>query len=275
MSIKSILLHMDNNGRSKSCLDAALSLADRFDAHVTGLANRLPAYIPAYAAAQIPPEVFTNFDAAQASMLKTSKAEFEDAFKIASRISRCNWEVGEGDLANTIATRSRYHDLIILRQETDNSSMNGYENIPDEIILAAGRPVLIIPYINHGEAFGKSILVAWDNSRESARAVNDAMPFLKHADNVNIFSGNPKVDEEVPAAQLARYMSEHGIKPEVNRTIASNISIGDMLLNDVADNGHDMIVMGGYGHQRLREMLLGGTTRHILQHMTVPVLFSH
>ncbi len=275
MSIKSILLHMDNNGRSKSCLSACLFLADQFDAHVTGLANRLPAYIPAYAAAQIPPEVFTSFDEAQDSLLKSAKDEFENAVNVAGRAGRSSWEIGDGNLADTITTRARYHDLIILRQEKSGDDIDGYKNIPDEIILAAGRPVLVIPYINHGEIFGKSILVAWNNGREAARAVSDAIPFFKKADDVRILSANPRNGEEVPAAELARYMSEHGVKPEVSRTTASNINVGDMLLNDVADNGHDMIVMGGYGHQRIREMLLGGVTKDILQNMTVPILFSH
>lgn len=275
MSIKSILVHVDNASRSKACLAAALSISDQYDCHVTGIANKVPSYMPAYAAAQVPPEVFTAFDEEQDRMLVKAREEFEEAMKGASWLDRSAWEVGENDLATTIADRARYHDLVILRQEAEDRDLGIYEGVPDEVILTAGRPVLVIPYIDPGNNFGKSILIGWSNTRESARAVQDAMPFLKRAEKVHIFSANPREEEEVPGAELARYLSEHGITAEVSRTISNDIDVGDMLLNDAAESGHDMIVMGGYGHRRIREMILGGVTRHILAHMTVPVLFSH
>ena len=275
MSIKSILVHVDNSSRSRACLDATLSLIDMSDAHVTGIANRMAAYIPAYAAAQIPPEAFTVFDQEQDRMLKVARQEFEEALTTVAKLNRSSWEVGEGELATTISSRARFHDLVILRQEIDDNDAGVYEGVPDEVILTAGRPVLVIPYIDYGDTLGKSILIGWSNTRESARAVKDAMPFLKRADKVSIFSANPKEGEDVPGAELARYLSEHGIKAEVSRTSSNDMDVGDLLLNDVADNGHDMIVMGGYGHRRIRQMILGGVTNHLLKHMTVPVLFSH
>lgn len=275
MSIKSILVHVDNASRSKNCLDVALSIADKFDCHVTGIANKAPSYMPAYAAAQVPPEVFVAFDEEQGRLIENAKTEFESALNKASRFDRSSWEVGQGSLSSTISDRARYHDLVVMRQEIEDNDSGLYEGAPDEVILAAGKPVLVIPYIDFGASIGKSILVAWSNTRESARAVQDAMPLLKAAETVHIFSANPAEGEDVPGAELARYLSEHGIRAEVSRTMSNDIDVGDMLLNDVAENGHDLIVMGGYGHRRIREMILGGVTRHLLQHMTVPVLFSH
>lgn len=275
MPIKSILVYVDNAGRSKACLDVALSISDMFDTHVAGIANRAPAYMPAYAAAQIPPEVFIAFDEEQDRRLEVARKEFEDALTVQGRLDRSSWEIGEGDVATTVTERAHYHDLVILRQEMEDSDSGLYEGVPDEVILTAGGPVLVIPYIDYGNSLGKSILIGWSNTRESARAVHDAMPFLKRAEKVHIFSANPKTGDDVPGAELARYLSEHGIKAEISRTTSNDLDVGDMLLNDVAENGHDMVVVGGYGHRRIREMILGGVTHDLLQRMTVPVLFSH
>lgn len=275
MPLKSILVHVDNAGRSKACVDVALSIADEFDSHVTGIANKAPSYMPTYAAAQIPPEVFVAFDEAQDRQLTQARTDFESSLNRYSRLDRSAWEVGEGNLPSTISGRARYHDLVVMRQEIEDEDSGLYDGAPDEVILSSGRPVLVIPYIDFGASVGKSILIAWSNTRESARAVQDAMPFLKRAEKVHIFSANPKESEDVPGAELARFLSAHDIHAEVSRTFSNDLDVGDILLNDVAENGHDLIVMGGYGHRRIREMILGGVTRHLLQHMTVPVLFSH
>ena len=275
MTIRSILAHVDYENLSKASLAAAVSLADSFDAHITGIANKTPIYIPAYATAEVPAEVFIAYDEERNRMLEQAREEFEAAVKTASRLDRSAWQIGKGDLSTAISTAALFHDLVVMRQENSELDSALYEGVPGNVIINSPCPVLIIPYIDRGEKFGKSILIGWSDTRESARAVRDALPFLKRAEKVEIFSANSKENEDVPGAELARYLSEHGITSKVSKTSSSDVDIGDMLLNDVVENGHDMIVMGGYGHLRLREMIMGGVTRQILKHMTVPVLFSH
>jgi nucleotide-binding universal stress UspA family protein len=147
------------------------------------------------------------------------------------------------------------------------------------VMLASGRPVLAIPYAGQFEQIGERVLVAWNASREATRAVNDALPLLMGAKAVTILAVNPKHGIEghgdVPAADIALHLARHGVKAEAAHTIAKDISEGDALLSYAADLGADLIVAGGYGHSRAREMVFGGATRTLLQEMTVPMLLSH
>ena len=122
-------------------------------------------------------------------------------------------------------------------------------------------------------------MLAWDAGREAARAVSDAMPFLERAEQVTVMAVNPSSGEgdhgEEPGADIALHLARHGVKAEVHQTESPDISVGDELLSRIADDGSDMLVMGAYGHTRLRELVLGGVTRSILEQMTVPVLMSH
>jgi nucleotide-binding universal stress UspA family protein len=133
----------------------------------------------------------------------------------------------------------------------------------------------VIPYIGAPQNLGKKILVAWNASREASRAVADAMPMLEAADSVEVFAVEPNGMGDAPGADIAAHLARHGINATANKTTGLDIDVGDVLLNQAADSGADLIVMGGYGHSRMRELVLGGATRHILEHMTVPVLLSH
>jgi nucleotide-binding universal stress UspA family protein len=136
-----------------------------------------------------------------------------------------------------------------------------------------------VPYAGQFERVGERVLVAWNASRESTRAINDALPLLKNAAMVTVLAVNPKHGIEghgdVPAADIALHLARHGVKAEAAHTIAKDISEGDALLSYAADLGVDLIVSGGYGHSRAREMVFGGVTRTLLQEMTVPMLLSH
>ena len=145
------------------------------------------------------------------------------------------------------------------------------------MVLAAGRPALVIPYIGAGETLGERVLVAWDGGREAARAVNDALPLLERAASVGVLVINPSRGGhgEQPGADIALHLARHGISVDAEHLEARDISTGNALLSRLADQNIDVLVMGAYGHSRLREMVLGGVTRQVFQSMTVPVLMSH
>jgi len=145
------------------------------------------------------------------------------------------------------------------------------------LALGVGRPVLIVPRYGTFETVGERVLVAWNGSREATRAVHDALPLLKLASSVTVLSIDPEHDtgDRIPGADIALHLARHGVAAEGMSTVGLDISVGDLLLSRAADLGADLIVMGAYGHSRVRELVLGGATRHILQHMTVPVLMSH
>jgi nucleotide-binding universal stress UspA family protein len=146
-------------------------------------------------------------------------------------------------------------------------------------LIDSGRPVLAIPYAGNFESIGQRVLVGWNASREASRAVHDALPLLAKAESTCVFLANPKrglaAHGEEPGADIARHLARHGLKVEVAKTVADDVADSALLLNHASDMGADLLVMGAYGHSRLREFILGGVTRSLLREMTVPVLLSH
>jgi nucleotide-binding universal stress UspA family protein len=151
--------------------------------------------------------------------------------------------------------------------------------MPDRMILSLGRPVLVIPNVGEYPVIGERIMVAWDGSRFATRAVNDAIPFMSSAKHVSVITVNFECNDErqceLPGADICLHLARHGIKAEAGHISAHDSDEGDALLSQAANQGADLLVMGAYGHARWREIVLGGVTRHMLQHMTIPVLMSH
>jgi nucleotide-binding universal stress UspA family protein len=154
--------------------------------------------------------------------------------------------------------------------------------LPDEVInegvlFESGRPVIFVPFIHKGAMKLDRMMVCWDGSRAATRAIADAMPLLKKAKQIEvvIISDKPGKEDELSGADLGQHLARHGLKVEVNRIISPDIDVPSTILSHAADSFADMIVMGGYGHSRMREFVLGGATRGLLESMTVPVLMSH
>jgi nucleotide-binding universal stress UspA family protein len=171
-------------------------------------------------------------------------------------------------------------DLTITGQRPPNSHSNGAARFrPEDIVVAAGRPVLIVPYAGAFETVGKRALIAWDGTREANRALNDALPLLADAEAVSVvFVGSRERDLEQHRAALGRavhHLHQHGIEANSEETLRGDLAVSDILLSRAADLAADLIVAGGYHHSQLREALLGGVSRELLEHMTVPVLMSH
>ncbi len=171
----------------------------------------------------------------------------------------------------TVAALARLYDLTVaLQPEPDRDT---YDNsVPQEILFQSGGPVIFIPYTHKGPFEPKHIGIAWDGSRLAARAVRDAAPFLARAQNITIISVN---QTEIPAAALKDHLARHELTARIVRMSADRSDIQPMVLSIAADTGLDLIVMGGYGHSRLQERIVGGVTRGMLQSMTVPTLMSH
>ena len=179
------------------------------------------------------------------------------------------------DAAAQIGAMARLADLTILLQP-DYERDTFDNNLPVEILFQCGGPVLFVPYIHKGPLQFKRIGIAWDGSRLAARALRDAAPFLKDAQEVAIINVNePSKPENPSAAELAAYLARRGLTARFERATADGVDIQATILSLAADAGLDLIVMGAYSHSRLQERLLGGVTRGMLQSMTVPTLMSH
>jgi len=283
MALKDLLVHLDNGPANGHRLELAATLARRHGAHLTGLYvfDLIPS-IEAVARG-FPDQV--QYLERYAQLRKDSldrssriEAQFRDCLRRDG--IQGEWRFIESLPAETVALHARYADLAIVGQiDPDHIPSKNAGRIPEEALYGSGRPVLIVPYAGRFQSAGDHVLVAWKATREAARAVNDALPLLQSAKKVTIVTVNPDKGEDVepgiPAADIALHLAHHGVKVEAAATYAEDIGAADALLNLVSDSGVDLLVMGGYGHSRMREIALGGVTRQILQQMTVPVLMAH
>ena len=276
MGLKDLLVHVDNDPACSSRVDVAVALAAKHGAHLTGLHAMGWPRLPGYVEAELPP----NFQEEQQRQLEELARQAEERFheRARRRGIRGEWRVDTGDIVGTTKLHARYADLTVVGQGLDLvNAPYDLAFLPEELALGVGRPVLVVPRYGTFETVGERVLIAWNGSREATRAVHDALPLLKLATKVTVLSIDPERDSgpRVPSADIALHLARHGVAAEAASTLGVDIGVGDLLLSRAADLGADLIVMGAYGHSRVREMVLGGATRHMLQHMTVPVLMSH
>jgi nucleotide-binding universal stress UspA family protein len=202
------------------------------------------------------------------------KAAFEAA--LARKGIMGEWRQVEGTTPENLALHGRYADLLVLGQDDPESDSAG---LLETVLFDSGRPVLAIPFAGNFKSIGKRVLIGWNASREATRALHDALPLIAKADTATVFLANPKrglgAHGEEPGADIARHLVRHGLKVEVAKAVADDVADSALLLNHASDMGADLLVMGAYGHSRLREFILGGVTRSLLREMTIPVLLSH
>jgi nucleotide-binding universal stress UspA family protein len=171
---------------------------------------------------------------------------------------------------------ARRFDLSIVGQAEPEASA-AEEMIAEAALFESGRPVIIVPYIQKAPLKLDRVMLCWDGSRAATRAIADAMPLLERAGRVEIVivANERGKQDEIEGADMGAHLARHGLNVEVKRTVLGDIDVADVILSHAADAGSDFIVMGGYGHSRLREFVLGGVTRSIFRSMTAPVLMSH
>jgi nucleotide-binding universal stress UspA family protein len=257
--------------------DYAIALAEIFEAHVLGIAVSYEPVIPGTVMGGIPPEVIEGQRVESDTKARTAVARFEQAYKRAGVSAETRTiSASISGAADEIGRIGRRFDLIVVGQPDRQKSLPD-EVVDEGVLLESGRPVVFVPYIHKGGATLDRIMVCWDGSRAAARAIADAMPILKKAKQVEvvIISDKPGKTDEVPGADLGQHLARHGLKIDVKRITSPDMDVPSTILSYAADSSADMIVMGGYGHSRLREFVLGGATRGLLEAMTVPVLMSH
>lgn len=282
MSYKTILIHLDSFESTESVVEQAISVARANEAHVIGLAPSGFASLPAGdyfgTSARYINDIQQELDAAA----KTAAEAFE------KQCQKIGFDAFEARIFNesvvaSLIEHAPFADLIVLSQPNDDGSQTSASPaLVGDLLMEGGRPVLVVPNAHTPSSDFKQVVVAWDGSRQAGRAIIDAMPLLQRATTVNIVlvnAGEKKskfaaIHGQEPGADIGAFLARHGVATNV-RQIVTNTSVSDALLNEVSDSQTDLIVMGGYGHSRLREWILGGTTREILEGMSVPVLMSH
>jgi len=280
MTHKVILAAIDNSKHATGVVSVATDLAQRCGAHLIGL---YAVYADAGAHDLQDPSWQVHLQAHAAKVEEQAaraRARF-DKYTEAVLDAKAEFRRATQDALSAVTVNARYADLVVIGQRDPDEPGTGVPaNLVDRALLAVGRPVLVVPYYaNAYPSLGRNVLVAWNGSRESARAVRDALPLLQQAERVVVMAVNPRVGSkehgELPGADLAQYLARHGVKAEARASVAPELGAGDELLARASDLSADLLVMGAYGHSRLQELVMGGATQTMLEHMTLPVFMSH
>jgi len=285
MFLKDILVQIDAGPATPARLDLAIRLAREHEAHLVGLCVSDIGLVPGAGFGVLEPEntlALLRFEAQLRDEALAVAANLAEMFSQRVRRDEVQgeWRVVEGRAVVSVALHARYADLAILGQENPgDAGVRGWTAVLETALLTSGRPILVVPYAGQFQQIGRRVLVGWNAHREAARAVHDALPLIRGAQSVTVLSVDsdqgPGGRGEGPAADLSRHLARHGLRVSAKQTSSGGLDPTDVLLNYAADESCDLIVVGGYGHSRMREIVLGGVTRGLLQRATVPVLMSH
>ncbi|MEE8280356.1 MAG: universal stress protein [Alphaproteobacteria bacterium] len=277
MALKDLIVHVDSSPACPARLDLAVTLARENDAHLTGLYVIAPAPIHQYAEADLGPQLIEAHDRYMREAASEAERMFEQ--RLERSALKAEWRCVEGNVSDVVTLNARYADLAIVGQrDAERHDPGTAPELPEHVVLDVGRPVLILPHAGNFPTVGERVIVAWKANRGGARAVNDALPFLKKAKQVLVLAVDTRDGisghGDVPGADISRHLARHGIEAEAAEVAAEDVSVGEMLLSRAADFAADLLVVGAFGRPRWRSLVLGGVTRHLLSHMTLPVLMS-
>jgi nucleotide-binding universal stress UspA family protein len=253
----------------------ALWLADMCGARLTVASPVVSPVLPPMISSEMPGDLLSRVQEEIENAARSALDAFlESAKQTDVNVETLTLEVPSGDLGREVSRLAQYFDATVLEQP--NPEGPDTSNVIEAVLFGSGRPVLIVPYIIlHVPSQLRTVLVAWNEGRLAARAIADALPLLQMADRVEVVTVSGTNPRDGSAAMMAQHLAQHGIKADMKALARGDVDIGNTLVSYAADVSADLIVMGAYGHSRLREIVLGGTTRTILQSMPVPVLMAH
>ena len=280
MSYKTILAHCNDKARVARVANVAAELASRFSAHLIGLSVSPPLHlIPAGMPGT--PDVIVD-DARRVAYrkdipdLRHTFLETSQAYGVAAE-----WRERDAEgasLSRIVLATARRADLIVLAQKDHAWPSSAYLDVDDEVIMGAGRPVLLVPNDGLVSASARRVLVAWSDTREASRATFDALPLLQQAEDVRVVTisaDEPDASSEERDLDICTALVRHDVKCRATKHITTHDDVGRSLTEQAIAQKADLLVMGCYGHSRLREFVLGGASRYHLRHMIIPVLMSH
>ena len=275
--IKDLVVTLGTDGGRDAAARFAISIAAAFKAHLFGIAFAFdpviaPTVMDGLSAEWIDARRNENYAAAQAAIDSFETAARAQGVSVAHDLT----DSSLGGAAGIFGRLARRFDLAVVGQGERGRTT------PDDLFIEAalfdsGRPVIVVPYIQDRGLKLDRILVCWDASRSATRAIGDAMPFLRRGKTIEIVtvSGHGNGADEFPHVDLAAHLARHDLAAETTSLVADHVDVANVILAHAADSAADFIVMGGYGHSRMREFIFGGATRGMLEQMTVPTLMSH
>ncbi|MCC7346729.1 MAG: universal stress protein [Variibacter sp.] len=274
--LKDLLVNLSVAGKRDAAIDYAVALASAFNAHATAVAFAFEPVVAATVMGDISGEYIDMQRAENEKAATTARATFERAASLAGvAADSYTLTASVAGAADQFGRMARRFDLSVVMQ-ADEEFAGSADLLIEAALFQSGRPTIVVPYIHTGGLKTDRIMVCWDAGRASARALGDAIPLLQRAKTVDVVmvTGEEGKRDQVPGADVGHHLARHGLNVEVKRIVAKG-DVQSTLLSYAADTSADMVVMGGYGHSRLREFILGGVTRNMLASMTVPCLMSH
>ncbi len=288
MKLHDLLIVFDRPGRPGQAGRLAQQIAIAHDAHLTGVfpLQMLIPPAPLFAAAgpfdpyPYPPgdELSRSYEQARTAVRELGSSFLAESARNGLRAS---WQVDEEPLPKPLVARARESDLIVLDQpDPEAGEAARLWQLLEDVLFGAGRPILMVPYAGRFEAVGRNVLVGWDGSRAATRAIHDSLPLLRGAERITLLtiedlrSAHP--DHPLSGTGMAEHLARHDLRVTLARSVRGGTATdADIILNHAAETGADLLIVGAYGHSRAREILLGGVTRALIDHATVPVLMSH
>ncbi len=284
MPFKTIMVLLNDSSRTEQLLDAASALARQFDAHLVGLYILPTAKIYADVGLVATPMVFEGYR----DLFKSKLAEVRKKFEARAKQDglKAEWRTVNSifpEIAESAIAHSRSAELVVTSQIDYGPDGSIEQDFVVRLVMESGRPVLIIPrkgsFAPRGEGIAERAMVGINGTKESTRAMFDALPLLRLVKETRLVWVDPYKESEaagsVPGAEEAAVLARHGIKAVAEPMMTDGYNAGEALLMRASDLGADLLVMGAYAHSRMREFVFGGATRHVLEHMTIPVLMSH
>lgn len=275
-SYRQLLVHLDSTRGSGARLAMARRLADQQGANLAALYAVAPAVTLLPAVPAFGPGLDSPV-AADDERRRRARAAFDLVTRAPGPDVRWS-EAGDVPALSAFLQQAFYADLLVLGQH-EPESQQGFDvpaDFPETVMTATGKPAIVVPYTNMPAAFGETVVIAWKETREAARAVTGALPLLQRARAVHVLTWNrPVCGVEGKRLDLVGYLALHGVKAVWHDQGQEPAFLGEILLSLAFDLEADLLVMGCYGHSRAREWVLGGASRTILRSMTVPVLMAH
>lgn len=276
MAYKTILLSLNEIDRLDEMIAAGRALGTKFGAHISGLYVVPAAHIyPTMGYTAMPDVIDSN-----RQFYRNKRDTVKQAFEKAMQADGLSFDFHSVDsvtplVGNDVIELGRNADLVVVSATNQNSSQGVEFDFVERLVIAVGRPVLILPFIGSAKLNFDEIMVGWDNGREAARATFDALPFLKLAKKVRIVGVDEARRGEIHAATIAESLDRHGVKAELTNVMSDGMRTGEALLRAASDHGAGLLVLGAYGHNRFTEFVFGGVTRHVIGQLDRPVLMSH
>lgn len=276
-SLTNILVHLDDGQACGERLELSAQLAQSYDAHLSAL--YVGRFLTQALLVDAPPSGMLIEALEKEQQIRTAKVRALFESRTSNVESRREFHAEDGDPVYWLTLYGRYADVIVVQQPEEGDIVIGAGAMLGALALSCGRPVLVIPRAAVTSLSADRIMIAWNGSREAARAVADALPFLQKASEVEVVT----VDEVKTTADgagpsvhdVCRHLERHGIKAAAVELPRPEIKIADALLSRAAAQGADLVVLGAYGHSRFRELVLGGVTQQFLSHCAAPLLLSH